>query len=70
MKDLTFIVGSVVVTVIVSALIASMLVGCTFIELNMVQRAIIEDGDGIASSHRDKAVKQESDSMKLIVPIK
>ena len=55
---------------ITAMLVAYLMAGCNLIEVNMVQRAIIEDGDGIASSHLNKAVKQESDSMKLVVPIK
>ena len=47
-------------------------VGCHIIEVNMVQRSILEDGDGTNNSHSnlEKKYRQESDSMKLIVPIK
>ncbi len=55
---------------VLTFIIITQLLGCTFIELNMVQRAIIEDGDGTSNSHLDKAIKQESDSMELVVPIK
>ncbi len=48
------------------------LTGCHIVEINMVQRAIIEEGDGIASTHEnaESIAKQESDAMELVVPLK
>ncbi len=46
--------------------------GCHIVEVNMVQRAIIEEGDGIASTHEnaEKSDRQESDAMQFVVPLK
>ena len=44
--------------------------GCQFIEINIVQRAVIEKGQGLSTSSVDKTLKKESDQMELIVPLK
>ena len=49
-----------------------LITGCHLVEINMVQRAIIEEGDGIASTHEnaESIAKHESDAMELVVPLK
>ena len=50
----------------------TMVTGCHLVEINMVQRAIIEEGDGIASTHEnaESLAKHESDAMQFVVPLK
>jgi len=50
--------------------LAAFINGCTFAEINIVQRAVIEDGQGITHQSADKALREESNKMELIVPIK
>ena len=52
--------------------VITFLTGCHIVEVNMVQRAIIEEGDGIASTHEnaESIAKQESDAMEIVVPLK
>jgi len=47
-------------------------VGCHIIEVNMVQRSILEEDYGTNNSHSnlEKKNRQESDAMKFIVPFK
>ena len=43
--------------------------GCTFMEINMVNRATLDEGSG-AILQDEIANKIENDSLELIVPIK
>ncbi len=57
---------------VLAFIIATFFASCHIVEVNMVQRAIIEEGDGIASTHEnaESIAKQESEAMELVVPLK
>jgi len=52
--------------------VVTFLTGCHIVEVNMVQRAIIEEGDGIASTHEnaEQSDRKDSDAMQFVVPLK
>ncbi len=64
------IIVAVVLLIMVSIAIA--LAGCSFIDLevNMVQRATLADGEDITSHQKDTNFDDEDDTMEIIVPIK
>ena len=56
--------------VIVIVTMTLLLTACHLIELNMVNRTVLDQGDGTSDSVTSREFKQESDEMKLIVPFK
>ena len=44
--------------------------GCQLIEINIVQRAVIESGEDVSSESLDHNLKEETSQMKLVVPLK
>jgi hypothetical protein len=50
--------------------IALMLTACHIIEINMVQRAVLDSGDGTSDEVRSSISKPESEKYDLIAPIK
>jgi len=46
------------------------IVGCNLVEINMVNRSIMDRGDGTSSSHQEVTTKEDEDKLELIVPIK
>ena len=63
-------VGMVIGVVAISVMLALVLASCAMLEVNMVQRATLSDGDGTTSTQHDNTIKDEEDSMKFVVPIK
>ena len=56
---------------IILGILTLLLIGCQpLIEVNMVQRATISDGETINSSQEDSTVTEDEESMRLIVPLK
>ena len=55
---------------IIAIVILFIVAGCHIIEVNMVQRANLDKGDGTVSSMKEITSKKESDKLELIVPIK
>jgi len=52
-------------------LIVLLLAGCTLVEVNMVQRDIVDKGDDTKDVYsKDGDTKEESDALELVVPIK
>jgi len=51
-------------------LLTFLLSGCHLVEVNMVQRATLEEGSGITSSQQDTTLDREENSMELVVPLK
>ncbi len=56
--------------VFLSVVASVMFSGCSFAEINIVQRSLMEEGQGISSSSIDSKVLEEESKMQLIVPIK
>ena len=46
------------------------LASCQLMEINIVQRATVSNGDGTTSKQHDSTAKREEDRMELIVPFK
>jgi len=44
--------------------------GCNLLEVNMVQRSTLSNGEKVSSSQNDTTVDEEEDSMRLVVPLK
>ena len=44
--------------------------GCTFAEINIVQRSVMESGESLSNSSLDKNLREESTQMELVVPLK
>jgi len=63
-------VSMVIGMVAISVMIAMMMQACQLMEINIVQRATVSDGDGTSSMQHDATAKHEEDSMKLIVPLR
>ena len=73
MSKLQYLESMIVISfglIVLSVALSLMFSGCTFAEINIVQRATISNGDGTESMQHDSIAKEEEDSMKLIVPIK
>ena len=57
--------------VVAATMVGLVLQGCTpLVEVNMVSRSTLSDGETIRSSQQDVTTKREEASMELIVPIK
>ena len=44
--------------------------GCQLIEINIVQRAVIESGEDLSSESLDHNLREETSQMRLVVPLK
>ena len=53
-----------------SILILLFMTGCTFAEINIVQRSVMESGESLSNSSLDKNLREESTQMELVVPLK
>ena len=61
---------NIAIVVMVGISILMVVTGCTpLIEVNMVQRATLDKGDG-AIEQSEKIHKEDNDKLELIVPIK
>ena len=48
----------------------AILTACHFVEVNMVQRAVLDDGDGTTDTVRSTIQKPESENYEVLVPFK
>ena len=47
-----------------------LITSCGLLEVNIVQRSTISDGDGTTSTQKDTTQKKEETNLKLLVPLK
>jgi len=57
-------------SIIVAVLIVALFAGCGFVTVNIVQRATQDVGDGTEDSYSVREEQKETDTAKLVVPIK
>ncbi len=67
-KTIFILVPFVAIVVMVSAVL--LFQGCNLIEVNMVQRAVIEDGEGISHRSLETNLEEENNQMELVVPLR
>jgi len=62
-----------VTTTVLSTMIATVFVGCHIVEVNMVQRAIVDNGNDTEDKYAkigDAKVTKEEEKIELVVPLK
>jgi len=57
-------------TLFIGVVIMVTLASCHLVEVNMVQRSTLSDGETIKTSQHDTTIDRDEATMELIVPIK
>ena len=70
MNDKVNILLTMLIVVVIGGATMLVFTSCQLMEINIVQRATVSEGDGTSSMQHDATARQEEDSMKLIVPFK
>ena len=52
------------------AAISIVFTGCTLAEINIVNRTVLENGEGVSSNNLESNLEEETNKMELLVPLK